>query len=174
MEVRVAHGSMQAAFVGGNQKQRRSRADVVRSTQKLAPIINSAREQRWRQQLALATPPKQPILVAPVDELADAEQSVLPLRVDPSSLQIENGHEVTLSLDVDPATIGVVEWRAYTPSTDEERIVRNQRVSMTDAPVADTVYNVLFQVHEPLDRLKSRRTVLVGHHYEVYVSVLDA
>lgn len=171
MPEKVARGSVQAGFFGGNQSKKTSRANVLRSTRRLAPIVNSAREQRRRAQIALATPPAQPIIVS---EQNASTLDVLLVRVEPRSLRVARNSEVTLQIALDASDLAAVEWRAFTPSTNEERIVRNDESTITDAPLDDTVYSILFQAHERSSNSASQQRHLVGHHYEIHVRVDSA
>lgn len=171
MPEKVARGSVQAGFFGGNQSKKTSRANVLRSTRRLAPIVNSAREQRRRAQIALATPPAQPIIVS--EQNASTLDALL-VRVEPRSLRVARGSEVTLQIALDASDLAAVEWRAFTPSTNEERIVRNDESTITDAPLDDTVYSILFQAHERSSNSASQQRHLVGHHYEIHVRVDNA
>lgn len=161
LPMRVSGSSMSAGYVRGNQKSFVSRANALNTAKTIAPIVNSPAALRRKEIQKRATPPSEPVLISAGDQHAL-------LKVQPESLTVKQGEAVVLQLDLPDQDIELVEWRAFTEASDDLRIVRNRDASMTDIPVADTVYNVLLQVRER----RAALVAIVGHHFEVSIRVV--
>jgi len=151
---RVGHSVMDGGFQRGNQRPH------VRATNRpSAPALSV----------------KQP-LQSPRPEYPD-EPEFVPLDARSPALLVEPPNRIvvrnrdSVRLAVARENVQDVEWRAYSPSTDDARQMRTGTVAfIEDRPIVDTMYEVSYRY---VEQLRSRALQWHAERYYVLVRVVD-
>jgi len=131
---RVGRSVMEGGYLRGNQ-----RPHVVATNRLSAPTLSVASPLHSQQ----PEPPDEPTFV-PIDDKR------APLLVEPSNRVVLRSAE-PVRLTVARSNAQDIEWRAYSPRSDDLRIMRTGKVRfIVDRPIVDTMYEVRYKYPERL------------------------
>jgi hypothetical protein len=148
---------MQASYVAGNQRGSSAKQKLLPKNYKVqSNKSGAALNDFW---------PSEPEFI----EQPDSQR----LEFDPADRSIRSGSTVQLHLKVEGAYD--IEWHAFTPIDEEERVVGDDgSKKITDKPIQDTVYQVCYKTVEEVAANHHGSVMRTrGHRIAVYFSVVE-